>query len=81
MLNLQQVPEKETGTVIDDTREKIKNIWSNCKDDQIIPFSTKEAQTIQDDDGLVAPKYQFVLNKITRLIPEAHVMSILRGSK
>jgi len=71
----------ETEIVIDDARKKIKNILIDCKDDQIIPFSTTEAQTIQDYGGLVAPKYQIVLNKIKRLIPEAHVMSILKGSK
>jgi len=81
LILLQQVSLKETEIVINDTRGKIKNIWFNCKDDQIIPFSTLEAQIIQDRDGMVAPKYQFVLNKIKLLISKAHDMSILKGSK
>jgi len=78
---LHQVPIKETEDVIADTRRKIKDIWRGCTDDQIIPFSTLEAQTIQDRDGLVAPKYQFLFNKLNQLIPEAHDMSILKGFK
>jgi len=81
LILLKQVPLKETEIVINDTRGKIKHIWFDCKDDQIIPFSTLEAQTIQDHDRLVAPKYQFVLNKIKRLIPEAQDVSILKGSQ
>jgi len=78
------VPEKETvrkEIVIDDTRRKIKEIWFDCTEDQIIPFSTLEAQIIQDRGGMVAPKYQFVLNRIRRLISKAHAMAILKGSK
>jgi len=74
------VSQDETEKVIDDTRRKIKNIFVDCKDDQIIPFSTIEAQTIQNHDKLVAPKYKCVLNKLKRLIPKAHEMSVLKGS-
>ncbi|XP_052776009.1 uncharacterized protein LOC128213935 [Mya arenaria] len=64
--------------VLQDTRKKIKKLWPGCEDDQIIPFSTVEAQYIQSQKG-VAPKFSLLLGKLKRLMPEAQDMVILKG--
>ena len=74
---MQQAHEKDTALVNDDllSNDITTNIIATGairRDDQIITFSTLEAQIIQDRDGMVAPKYQFVLNKIKLLISKAH---------
>ena len=79
-MNLQQVPVGEAETVFRDTRRRIQHIVG-CKDDQIIKLSTIEAQTMQSQKGLLAPKYQFALDKINQFILKTHVMFILKETE
>lgn len=75
-----QVPMHERETVLNDTRHKVMDVWKECKNDQVIPFSTMEAKYMQDR-GRLSPKYKEVLEKIKQLLPEAYEAVIMKGCR
>ncbi|KAH3734049.1 hypothetical protein DPMN_040488 [Dreissena polymorpha] len=71
---LDEVPTKEMDIVIKDTVERLRELWHELKSSQIIPFSTTEAQSFQEE-GEVAPRFKTVLARLARLIPAAQFMT------
>ncbi|KAH3734302.1 hypothetical protein DPMN_040741 [Dreissena polymorpha] len=70
----QRVPTKEKKIVINDTVERLLELWPELDSSQILPFSTTEAQSFQDE-GAVAPRFKTVLARLSHLIPAAQFMT------
>ncbi|KAL4237086.1 hypothetical protein ACF0H5_005468 [Mactra antiquata] len=70
----------EREDVLQNTRDKIRLAWPNCTDDQIICFSTREADFIQGR-GRMAPKFQDILKKIGQLIGVGQDILVLRAHR
>lgn len=73
-----EVCSKDRADVCKDTKKKIKDVWPQCAQSQIIPFSTVEAEFIQEKGG-IAPKFEKILDSINSLVPIGQEVLVLRG--
>lgn len=64
--------------VWEDTKKKIKEVWPECKEDQIIRFSTLESMFIQEK-GAISPTFEIVLKNISKLLPVGQEVQLLKG--
>ncbi|KAH3735012.1 uncharacterized protein LOC127851036 isoform X2 [Dreissena polymorpha] len=70
----QRVPTNEKEIVINDTVERLLELCHELDSSQIIPFSTTEAQSFQDE-GAVAPRFKTVLARLSQMIPATQFMT------
>ncbi|XP_053393798.1 uncharacterized protein LOC123525928 [Mercenaria mercenaria] len=73
-----EVCSRDRADVWEDTKRKVKDAWPECKESQIIRFSTVEASFIQDKGGM-APKFETILKNINTLIPVGQEVLVLKG--
>ncbi|KAH3832203.1 uncharacterized protein LOC127878040 [Dreissena polymorpha] len=75
-----EVQQRDKHEVLTDTTRKIQELWKGCQESQVIPFSTREAQLIQDR-GCVSPKFSRVFDRLKELIPASQVMSTYKAMR
>lgn len=73
-----EVSSKDREDVWEDTQRKVKEAWPECKESQLIRFSTLEALFIQQKGGL-APKFEIILKNINALVPIGQENLVLKG--